>query len=86
LDWEPYLAPLMFYYNTSYHRSIKTSPFFLTYGIEPNLPKDFNIDYNQDISTDLMSRLQLARHLAKQNIEQQAKLAKENYEEYELKK
>jgi hypothetical protein len=80
LDWEAYLAPLMFYYNTSYHRSIKTSPFFLTYGVEANLPKDFDIDYNSDISTDLMSRLQLARHLAKQNIEEQSRIAKEQYD------
>ncbi len=38
LDWELYLAPLMFSYNTSFRRSIKTSPFFLTFGMEPRLP------------------------------------------------
>jgi hypothetical protein len=38
LNWELYLAPLMFYYNTSFHRSIKSSPFFLTFGMEPQLP------------------------------------------------
>jgi Integrase core domain len=35
VDWELYLAPLMFPYNTSIHRSIKTSLFFLTFGMEP---------------------------------------------------
>jgi hypothetical protein len=30
LDWELYLASLMFSYNTLFHRTIKTSPFFLT--------------------------------------------------------
>ncbi len=35
LDWELYLAPLMFAYNTSFHHTIKTLPFFLTYGMEP---------------------------------------------------
>ena len=35
LDWELYLAPLMFAYNTSFHRTIKTSPFALTFGMEP---------------------------------------------------
>jgi hypothetical protein len=38
LDWELYLAPLMFSYNTSFHRSIKSLPFFLTFGMEPSLP------------------------------------------------
>jgi hypothetical protein len=38
LDWELYIAPLMFSYNTSFHRSIKSSPFFLTFGMEPQLP------------------------------------------------
>ena len=31
LDWELYLAPLAFAYNTSYHRTIKTTPFRLTF-------------------------------------------------------
>jgi hypothetical protein len=35
LDWELYLAPLMFSYNTPFHRTIKTSPFALTFGMEP---------------------------------------------------
>jgi hypothetical protein len=38
LDWELYLAPLMFSYNTSFHCSIKSLPLFLTFGMEPRLP------------------------------------------------
>jgi hypothetical protein len=38
LDWEMYLAPLMFSYNTSFHRSVKNTPYFLTYGQEPRIP------------------------------------------------
>ena len=34
LDWEDYTGLLMFTYNTSCHRSIKTTPFFLTHGME----------------------------------------------------
>jgi hypothetical protein len=33
LDWELYLAPLMLCYNTSFHRSVQNTPFFLTYGM-----------------------------------------------------
>ncbi len=35
LDWELYLAPLMLCYNTSFHRSVQNTPYFLTYGMEP---------------------------------------------------
>jgi hypothetical protein len=32
LDWEQYLAPMAFSYNTSLHCSIQATPYFLTYG------------------------------------------------------
>jgi hypothetical protein len=80
LDWEAYLPALMFSYNTSFHRAIKTSPFFLTYGVQPNIPKDFNIDYKQDTATDIMSKLQLARYLAKQHIEEAQTTSKHYYD------
>ena len=38
LDWEQYLAPMAFSYNTSLHRSIKTTPHFLTFGQDARLP------------------------------------------------
>jgi hypothetical protein len=38
LNWEWYLTPLMFCYNTSYHLTINTTPFELTYGIKLRLP------------------------------------------------
>lgn len=82
LEWEPFLPPLMFSYNTSYHRSIKTSPFFLTYGIEPSLPKDFTIDYHHDTSVDIMSRLQLARKLANQHIADTSSTAETQYNKH----
>ena len=31
LDWEQYIASMMFAYNTSYHRSIKSTPFEITF-------------------------------------------------------
>ena len=38
LDWEDYLAPMMFSYNTSFHQSIPNTPFFLTRGMEARQP------------------------------------------------
>jgi hypothetical protein len=69
LDWEDYLAPCMFSYNTSFHRSIKNTPFFLTYGIEPRMP-DFpgpelrRKFYGESSTDDLIRRLLLARDVA----------------------
>ena len=80
LDWEQYLPALMFSYNTSFHRAIKTSPFFLTYGIEPNLPGELPINYADNSSTDLLARLKLARHLASKNIEKAGDASKTYYD------
>jgi hypothetical protein len=44
LDWEQYITPMMFAYNTSYHRSIKTSPFEVTLEIEPRTGESPNPD------------------------------------------
>jgi hypothetical protein len=72
LDWELYLAPLMFCYNTSFHRSIKNSPHFLTYGIEPRLPSFPTPDlrrtfYGESEAAEMHQRLLLARKLAMEN-------------------
>ena len=32
LDWELYMVPMVFEYNTSFHITIKTMPFKLTFG------------------------------------------------------
>jgi hypothetical protein len=70
----------MFSYNTSFHRAIKTSPFFLTYGVDPNLPGEINIGYADNSTTDILARLQLARHLASKNIEKAAETSKNYYD------
>jgi hypothetical protein len=74
LDWEMYLAPLMFSYNTSFHRTIKTSPFFLTYGMEPRLPTLPTPDlrrkfYGESTTDDLIRKLLLTRDIARRNSE-----------------
>ena len=74
LDWEQYLAPLMFVYNTSFHRSVKNTPFFLTFGIEarqpglpgPELRRKF---YGESTSDELLHCLLAARDVARRNNE-----------------
>jgi hypothetical protein len=54
LDWELYMAPMAFAYNTSFRRTIKTSPFTLTYGMESRT-NEFNArtQYEENFSTEL---------------------------------
>jgi hypothetical protein len=57
----------MFSYNTTFHRSIKTSPFFMTFGVHPHLPNEITSpQYGSDMPTELMQRLQVARNVARQ--------------------
>jgi hypothetical protein len=37
-DWKLFLAVLMFSYITSFHWSVQNTPYFLTNGMEPQLP------------------------------------------------
>ena len=81
LDWELYLAPLMFSYNTSFNRSILNTPHDLTIGqqarqpifIQDNLKQKF---YGKNLVDEKLQRLQLARRIAQQNSEMSAKQAK----------
>ena len=38
LDWEKWIPPMLLAYNTRVHEAIKTTPFFLTYSMDPSLP------------------------------------------------
>ena len=68
LDWPLYMAPMAFAYNTSVHRLIKTTPFFLTYGVEPRYPSFPNPDvqryYGESPAAEWYNTLQHCRHLA----------------------
>jgi len=38
LDWEAYIMPLQFAYNTSIHTTIMTTPFYAHFGYDPQVP------------------------------------------------
>jgi hypothetical protein len=85
LDWELYLAPLMFSYNTSFHRSIKTTPFYLTFGMEPRLPNLLTPDlrrkfYGESSTDDIIRKLLIARNVARQNNEDASDAARVQYD------
>ena len=85
LDWELYLAPLMFCYNTSFHRSVQNTPFFLTYGMEPRLPSFPGPDarrifYGESSAAEIFQRLSLARKLAVENNLQATEKGKEYHD------
>ena len=69
LDWELYLPPLMFAYNTSVHRTTKATPHFLSFGIEarmPHFPHSSSPHYGEALPAEWLQRLQLCRQLATQ--------------------
>jgi hypothetical protein len=70
LNWEQYIPALMFCYNTSFHRSIKTSPYFITFGIEPRTPSFFAADIRNFLKENYhtsLQRLAEARKIAIEN-------------------
>jgi hypothetical protein len=85
LDWELYLALLMFSYNTSFHGSIKMSPFFLTFRMEPHLPNPPTPDLRQkffsELSTDdLIRRLLFAQNVTRQNNEDTSDITHQQFD------
>ena len=85
LDWELYLAPLMFSYNTSFHRSVKNTPFYLTFGMEPRLPNLPTPDlrrkfYGESSTDDIIRKLLIARDIARRNNEDASDTARVQYD------
>jgi transposase InsO family protein len=81
LDWEQYIAPLMFSYNTSYHSAIRTTPYELLYGMKPRTPslpsQDIQrIHYGESFASERLQILQKARNIANENIEKAREASK----------
>ncbi len=75
----------MFSYNTSFHRSIKNTPFYLTFGMEPRLPTLPTPDlrrkfYGESSTDDIIRKLLIARDVARQNNEDASDTARSQYD------
>jgi hypothetical protein len=75
----------MFSYNTSFHRSIKNTPFYLTFGMEPRLPTLPTPDlrrkfYGESSTDDIIRKLLIARNIARQNNEDASDTARSQYD------
>ena len=84
LDWELYLAPLMFSYNTSFHATTKSTPFLLTFGMEPRLPSFpapelQRIHYGESFVQQRLQTLQRARQIATDNIIKSGEKSEQNF-------
>ncbi len=60
---------MMFVYNTSYHRSVRTTPFEIKCGLEPRSAENPNPDlrrlYGEDLGTEMFQRLQICQNLVR---------------------
>ena len=70
LQWEKYLAWAEYWYNTTYHRSIKISPFEAVYGRSPPVvvPYELGSSMVQEVDVALRARDEILREL-KVNLE-----------------
>ena len=74
LEWETWLPALQFSYNIHVHKSLKESPFFLTYLHDPRLPY-FDLDrprqfYAEEAGTDLFRQLRSCYQLVTENLDE----------------
>ncbi|MBM3428406.1 MAG: DDE-type integrase/transposase/recombinase, partial [Bacteroidetes bacterium] len=67
LNWEDYVEPMNFAYNTSFHESTRLTPFFLTFGREARLPELIKKNYSESFVGHWYQRFKVAKEMAVKN-------------------
>jgi hypothetical protein len=86
-NWDEYLYPIVFAYNTGVHSTTNISPFELTFGRKANLPTDhppttFTFSHPNDYFDRLVLNLKHYHTVVKQNISQQQQRTKIRYDRH----
>jgi hypothetical protein len=85
LDWEIYLAPLIFSYNTGVHKSTKMTPYYATFGLHPKIPlwegfEEPNLEIPKNLSfADHLAQIRHAQQTARQITVQNNDFARQAY-------
>ncbi|VDI15057.1 Hypothetical predicted protein [Mytilus galloprovincialis] len=86
-DWDTFIPFVLFSYRTSLHESIQETPFFLMHDRDPVLPIEAvmcppTIKYTSkdDYKSEMVTRLQEAFTLAKDNLQAAQRKQKEQYD------
>jgi hypothetical protein len=84
LEWDQYVPHAVFAYNTSVHRTVCNTPFFLMKGRDPEILLHAGVpdprDTNAPRLPDWMEKLSAARHVVRAHLEQAQEVNKQNYD------
>ena len=83
--YEPWLPVVSLAYNSSVNQATNSSPFFMLYGCDPNLPQFDGLDispYNIDYPAERLLQLKKAHENAREQLALAAKKNKEYYDRF----
>ena len=88
LDWELYLGPLMFSYNTAVNKSTKVTPFGATFGYDPRVPLWEGVQHPNDDQlqgdgsfADHLAHLRMTQYTARKVVHHNSQHARQSYQD-----